>query len=133
MSSELLGLRPDHTYRLDLLRLDNPGDGRDVVRNAAVNLALETFDDLRPADLPPLFGGGHFLACIRLEDLRKHRIGIGLALIVIGSVRAALVCIKGMPDGFDTQLVKHVLVILLGSESDWLLRIGRCAEQAAGD
>ena len=53
--------------------------------------------------------------------------------ILCHEMGAALVCIKGMSDGFDTQLVKHVLVILLCCESHWLLSEGCCAEQAAGD
>ena len=133
MASELFCLGPDHADGLDLFGLDNPCHGRDVVGNAAVNFALEAFDNLGSADFPPLLCGGDLLSCIGLEDLRQYGERIGLAFVVVGGVRTALVCVKGVSDGLDAQLVKHVLVVLLGCESHRLLRIGSRTEQACGD
>ena len=95
--------------------------------------ALEAFDDLGPADFPPLLCGRHLLAFVGLEDLGQHRVRIGLALIIIGGERALLVGVETAPDGFDPELVEHVLVVLLGRESDRLLGVGSHAEQAGGD
>ena len=133
MAPELLRPGPDPADELHLLRLDGPGHGRDVLGHAAIDLPLEVLDDLRPPDLPPLPGGGHLPARLRPEDLRKHGEGIGLALIVIGGVRAALVRIEPAPDGLDAELVEHVLMVLFGRERDRSLGIGRRTEQASGE
>ena len=122
MAPELLGLGPDPAHELDLLSLDGPGHVRHIGRDTAVYLPLESFDDLRPTNLPPLLRRGHLLARVRAEDLRKDGIGIGLALVVVGGVRTLFIRIEGMADGFDSQLVHHVLMVLLSRESDRLLR-----------
>ena len=133
MAPKLLGLGPDPADEFHLFSLNRPGHAGHVVRYAAVHLALEAFDDLRPADLPPLPGGGHFLARIRLENLGKYRVGIGLALVVVGSEGTALVGVEAATDGFNPQLVQHVLVVLFGREGHGRLCIGGCAQQAAGE
>ena len=132
MSPELLGLGPDHTNHFNLLRLNRPGHAGNIGRYAAIHFALEALDDLRPADIPPLLGGGHLLARVRPEDFRNHGEGIGLAFVVVGGVRTLFVSVEPATDGLDAQLVQHVLVVLLSSESNRLLRIGSCEKQAAG-
>jgi hypothetical protein len=42
-------------------------------------------------------------------------------------VGAALVGVKGVPDGFDSKLVHHILVVLLCCERYRLLRESSCA------
>ena len=56
-----------------------------------IRSTLEIFDDLGPADLPPLLGGGHLLAGIGLENFGEDGERISLTLVVVGGVRAALV------------------------------------------
>ena len=133
MAPELLGLGPDAADELDLLGLDRPGHAGDIGRHAAIDLALEALDDLRPADVPPLLRGGHLLAGVGPEDLREHGEGIGLAFVIIGGIGALLVRVETAADGFDPELVEHVLVVLFGRESDRLLGVGCHAEQAGGD
>ena len=75
--------------------------------------------------------GGDLLAGFRPEDLRDYGEGIGLAFIIVGGIGAFLVRVEPAPDGFDAQLVHHVLVVLLRRERNRLLRKGGRAEQAA--
>ena len=130
MSHKLLGLCTDHSDGLDLLCLDSPCDRRDILWKTAVEFALESLHDLRPAHVPPLFFSCHALAFICLQQLRDDRERICLALVIIGRVRTVLVSIEAPTDGFDAELFKHILMILLCGENDRILCEGRCTQQA---
>ena len=131
MAAKLLRLGADAADEFNLLRFDDPGHARHVGRHAAVHLALEALDDLRPADLPPLFGGSHLLALVRLEDLGQDGIGVGLALVVVGGEGAARIGVEAAADGLDAQLVEHVLVVLFSGERHRFLRVGSSQQQTA--
>ena len=132
MAFEQFCLGPDTANGLNFFCLNGPCHTGYVVRDSAVYLALKALNYLRPADIPPLLCGGHFFPGFCYQYFRKDGVGVCLALVIIGGARAALIGVKCVSYGFDTQLVHHVLVIFLGGECNWCLRIGCCAEQAAG-
>ena len=131
MSYKLFCLGADHSDRLDLLSHDLPCDIRNVLRKTAVDLSFEIFNDLRSADFPPLLCILYFLAVLGRHQVRNHRVWISLAFVVIGCIWAALVSIESASDGLDSELVKHVLVVLFGCERHGLLCEG-CRTYQAG-
>ena len=94
MSYKLFCLGADHSDRLDLLSHDLPGYVRNVLRKTAVDLSFEIFNDLRSADLPPLLFILHLLAVLGRHQVWNDRERIGLAFVVIGCIRTALVSIE---------------------------------------
>ncbi len=108
-----------------LLRLGNfPLHLGYVFGDAAVDLAVEVLDDLRPAPGPPLVGGGDL--CPILADERVgERERLDLRLVVVGKVRRTAIHPFGtLAERFDPQCLHHQLVVPLAGHLDGV-RVGR--------
>ena len=89
-----------------------PGHFRDIGRNAADHLALEVFDNLRAALIPPLFRRRNLLPALQCERIGQVSIWIGLRLIVVGMIRVLFIPARARTERCDPQLIHHVLMVL---------------------
>src|SRR5271168_4535497 len=97
-----------------------------MLGDAAVNFAVEHFDDLRTALLPPHFWGGDLFAVVQYESIGQSRKGIGLGLVVVGEHGIGRVRpIAARTERGDVQLFHHLLMVGFGVGLDLeLLRRG---------
>jgi len=84
-----------------------PGRLGKVGRGAAENLAVEVFDNLRPAHTPPRLRSGDALAVLCHQRIRRRGVDVGLRLIVVGLILTQLL---------DPQQVHHAPMVLLGGQ-----------------
>ncbi len=91
---------------------DFPGHFRRVLRNAAQHFAVEVFDDLRPALIPPHGRRRDLLAVLQRKNVGQIRVRIRRGLIVVGMIRRVFVAAGAGAQGLDAELVHHVLMVL---------------------
>jgi hypothetical protein len=100
---------PDEVLRDDAAEADHlvvnrrhvPRHLRHIFRNAAVNILLVPFDDLRPALAPPHLRCSYLLAVVQGERVGKIGIRIGLRLIVVGVVGRLLIAARPRAQRLD--------------------------------
>ena len=105
------GMRTHHALR----RLDDfPGDFGNDFGDTADHFAIEIFHDLRPALVPPHCRFGDLFAVTQLQHVGKIGVRIRRCGVVVGVIRGVFIAARTRAEGFDLQLVHHVLMILLG-------------------
>src|ERR1700674_717028 len=85
---------------------------RSVLRDAPENLALEVFDDLRSALIPPDAGLANPFAVLELQYVRQIRVRIRQRFVVVGVIRRAFVAARSRTPRLDSELIDHVPMIL---------------------
>ena len=130
MPDQLLGnhRRPSDEFVVD--NLYGPGHLGGSLRNEAIHVLLHVVLDLGAALLPPLICRGHLLAVLQSQHVRQIRIRIRLRLIEVSMVWITLVATRSGAKSLYTELIHHVLMILIGCpiHSRWrqlLLRLRR--------
>jgi hypothetical protein len=95
---------------------DLPGDFGDVGGDAAVDFAVEGFDDLGTALGPPEFGRGDGLAVVEDEGVGQVGPGVGLRLVVVGEAGGVGIGTDGGAEGGDVEEVEEALLVVGGGE-----------------
>ena len=97
---------------LELLgAVDAPRHLGHVLRDAADHFAIELFDDLGAALLPPRLGAGDLPAVLQRQDFRQVGIRVRERLVVVGVVRRGFVAARTRTERLDSELILHVLVV----------------------
>jgi len=92
--------------------------------NAAINFAIEVFNDLRTALGPPHLCRFNFFTILQLQRIweREWR---NFGIIVICRVRRICIAVSPTPQSSDMEQVHGALMVLLGSQVDRRGRAGR--------
>ena len=117
---------PDQIFRDDGPESDHfvvdsgygPGHVRHVARDATIDVLLVHLHDFRTPLVPPHRRRRHLLAVVQSERIGKIGIRVRLRLVVVGMIRSLFITARTGTQGFDAQLIHHVLVILIGGEGD---------------
>ena len=102
-----------------LVRLrDLPLDARSDFRHAAINLAIEVFDEFQSSSLPSL-RRRDLLSVLQHQGIGKFEILIGLRFIVVGGIRSfGIVAVGSATKLLDAQQSDQSLVIFLSRQLD---------------
>jgi len=96
-----------------LRRVDHrPRHLRDSARYATEHFAIEVFDDLGTALLPPHVSRRDLLAVLQRQDFRKVWKWIGRRFVVVRVIGCGLVAARTRTQRADAELRQHVLVVL---------------------
>ncbi|MEI6276845.1 MAG: hypothetical protein WCP08_12685 [Prolixibacteraceae bacterium] len=113
MSGQLFGDDRGEAYKFPVGDFNRPGYFGEMKGESSVDLAFHLLHDFWAAQFPPGFGRGYFFAIFQGQDLRQQRTGIGQGFVVIGMVGGGGVATGTGSQLFDSQLLHHILVILL--------------------
>src|SRR6185437_7827063 len=89
-----------------------------VVGDTPVDVIFQSSNDLRPPLLPPLARGRDALAITESQRVRQRWVWISQQLVIVGVIRVVLITARAGAQLLDTELLHHVLVILVRRESD---------------
>ena len=97
-------------FGLDLLR------PRHVLRHPAIDFPVKVLNSFRAPLLPPHLRRSRFFPVLQCQGIGQVGIGIGLGLVGVLIIGRPWVHTVGTrPQGFDAQLLHHVLMILIGA------------------
>ena len=111
----------DHRVEADHLMVDGregPSHFGHIGRDSPIDFLFEQLDDFGAALVPPEFGRRHFFSVVERERIGKIGVGICFRLVVVGVAARLLIAARARAQGFDAELVHHVLVVLVGGDGD---------------
>lgn len=91
-------------------------------RHLFIDVSLKAFHNLGSALLRPDLCSRYLLSVIQGQSVGQMRKWIRFGLIVIGGVRSLLTAARAWTEGFDSKLIPHVLMVLLGGKVHQLRR-----------
>ena len=107
---------------------DFPADMRNVGGNAAEDVAVEVFDNLRAALRPPDLRGGDLVAIFEEERIGEG-VGADFGFVDVGGVGRFGIAVGAATKGGDVEEVESALVVLLGGEMDDGREVGLWGEE----